>query len=391
MDPTVFTWWILTDQQFESGNLLWLTATLTCSLHHVPAAASHLKPCLSMSWTPGEGHLCGTGVGGRAATLAATLPNIRQREVVWSWSGLVWSTWSPTGTRQNKSTFFCTGWRSEVIGPTASFPHQDHLLTSDSLRSSPVQILIKAAETQETSSTECSRTGRWRRSSGSVELQQNQSRISSMQFLPAYGVRYLQPLCGDELWQLLQTLDEPDLPAELLTGDTRRQKTSECVCVCVYLSVCAHMCVRVCTCACACMCADLMKGLTTVISALMYQAGWTTSSPFRSFFSLKTDMTTVRSLLINVFSLEMFTVYSAIRRGDSSAPLDCPDEWIHRTSCRWRCSTDGATLWPAACFWEPSHTGTPTGSSLTPWGPTSPQCTCTHTHTHTQHTHTHTE
>ena len=250
MDPTVFTWWILTDQQFESGNLLWLTATLTCSLHHVPAAASHLKPCLSMSWTPGEGHLCGTGVGGRAATLAATLPNIRQREVVWSWSGLVWSTWSPTGTRQNKSTFFCTGWRSEVIGPTASFPHQDHLLTSDSLRSSPVQILIKAAETQETSSTECSRTGRWRRSSGSVELQQNQSRISSMQFLPAYGVRYLQPLCGDELWQLLQTLDEPDLPAELLTGDTRRQKTSECVCVCVSVCVCAHVCacvhVRVC-------------------------------------------------------------------------------------------------------------------------------------------------
>lgn len=45
------------------------------------------------------------------------------------------------------------------------------LLTSDSLTSSPVQILIKAAETQETSSTECSTTGRWRRSSGSVELQ----------------------------------------------------------------------------------------------------------------------------------------------------------------------------------------------------------------------------
>lgn len=30
----------------------------------------------------------------------------------------------------------------------------------------------------------------------------------------------------------------------------------------------------------------LMKGLTTVIRARMYQAGWTTKRPFRSFFSL---------------------------------------------------------------------------------------------------------
>lgn len=34
---------------------------------------------------------------------------------------------------------------------------------------------------------------------------------------------------------------------------------------------------------------DLMKGLITVSRALMYQAGWTTSSPFRSFFSLDTQ------------------------------------------------------------------------------------------------------
>lgn len=32
--------------------------------------------------------------------------------------------------------------------------------------------------------------------------------------------------------------------------------------------------------------AHLMKGLTTVMSALMYQAGWTTKSPFRSFLNL---------------------------------------------------------------------------------------------------------
>lgn len=30
----------------------------------------------------------------------------------------------------------------------------------------------------------------------------------------------------------------------------------------------------------------LMKGLTTVMRALTYQAGWTTRRPFRSFFSL---------------------------------------------------------------------------------------------------------
>ena len=32
---------------------------------------------------------------------------------------------------------------------------------------------------------------------------------------------------------------------------------------------------------------DLMKGLTSVSMALMYQAGCTTSRPFRSFFSLE--------------------------------------------------------------------------------------------------------
>lgn len=37
--------------------------------------------------------------------------------------------------------------------------------------------------------------------------------------------------------------------------------------------------------------AHLMKGLTSVMRALMYQAGWTTSSPFRSFLSLQRDHT----------------------------------------------------------------------------------------------------
>lgn len=32
--------------------------------------------------------------------------------------------------------------------------------------------------------------------------------------------------------------------------------------------------------------ADLMKGFTSVSSALMYQAGWTTNRPLRSFLSL---------------------------------------------------------------------------------------------------------
>lgn len=38
--------------------------------------------------------------------------------------------------------------------------------------------------------------------------------------------------------------------------------------------------------------ADLMKGLTRVSRALMYQAGWTTRSPFRSFFNLNTHRDT---------------------------------------------------------------------------------------------------
>lgn len=47
------------------------------------------------------------------------------------------------------------------------------------------------------------------------------------------------------------------------------------------------MCVCAGECVCVCMFdADLMKGFTSVSSALMYQAGWTTNRPFRSFLSL---------------------------------------------------------------------------------------------------------
>lgn len=46
-------------------------------------------------------------------------------------------------------------------------------------------------------------------------------RPSSVQLLIKLsdGVGDLQPVCGDELRELLQTLDEPNLPAELLTDE----------------------------------------------------------------------------------------------------------------------------------------------------------------------------
>lgn len=44
--------------------------------------------------------------------------------------------------------------------------------------------------------------------------------------LLANGVRDLQSIHGDEAGELLQTLDEADLPAELLTVDRRSTEPS---------------------------------------------------------------------------------------------------------------------------------------------------------------------
>lgn len=43
----------------------------------------------------------------------------------------------------------------------------------------------------------------------------------SQRALLADGVRDLQLVCGDELGQLLQTLNEADLPAELIAVENR--------------------------------------------------------------------------------------------------------------------------------------------------------------------------
>lgn len=45
---------------------------------------------------------------------------------------------------------------------------------------------------------------------------------------------------------------------------------------------------------------DLMKGLTRVMRALMYQAGWTTRSPFKSFFNLNTHQDTNMTAVVMV-------------------------------------------------------------------------------------------
>lgn len=47
-------------------------------------------------------------------------------------------------------------------------------------------------------------------------------RVESVEpgFLLSYCVRDLQSICGDELRELLQTLDEPNLPAELLAENS---------------------------------------------------------------------------------------------------------------------------------------------------------------------------
>ena len=64
---------------------------------------------------------------------------------------------------------------------------------------------------------------------------------------------------------------------------------------------------------CVCVCADLIKGFTSVTSALMYQAGWTTSRAFRSFFSLSgggvgesgSDIRPMRGSVTNLLSMDV--------------------------------------------------------------------------------------
>lgn len=84
------------------------------------------------------------------------------------------------------------------------------------------------------------------------------------------GIGDLESICGDDSREILEVLDEPDLLAELVTVEQPEVLDG---CVCVRVSVCVFD-------------ADLMKGFTSVSSALMYQAGWTTNRPFRSFLSL---------------------------------------------------------------------------------------------------------
>lgn len=88
---------------------------------------------------------------------------------------------------------------------------------AESAESSSVQILIKSAGTQE-------------RRSSAEQWNQNGSgpgpaEGSEPGFLLADCVGDLQPVGGDDLRELLQTLDEANLPAELVTVVNRETET----------------------------------------------------------------------------------------------------------------------------------------------------------------------